>query len=47
MTAPSRVSHRVLDLPVQLVTLGRSHRAPTVRAFLDLAAKSFQEVDVI
>jgi DNA-binding transcriptional LysR family regulator len=34
-------------LPVQLVTLSRSHMAPKVRAFLDSAAKIFHDVDVI
>jgi hypothetical protein len=34
-------------LPVQLVTLSRSHMAPKVRAFLDSAAKIFHGVDVI
>ena len=34
-------------LPVQLVTLSRSHMAPTVRAFLDSAVRIFQDVDVI
>jgi len=34
-------------LPVQLVTLSRSHLAPKVRAFLDSAAKIFHGVDVI
>jgi DNA-binding transcriptional LysR family regulator len=34
-------------LPVQLVTLSRSHIAPKVRAFLDSAAKIFHDVDVI
>ncbi len=34
-------------LPVQLVTLSRSHMAPKVRTFLDSAAKIFHDVDVI
>jgi DNA-binding transcriptional LysR family regulator len=34
-------------LPVQLVTLSRSHMAPKVRAFLDSAVKIFRDVDVI
>jgi DNA-binding transcriptional LysR family regulator len=34
-------------LPVQLVTLIRSHLAPKVRAFLDSALKIFRDVDVI
>lgn len=34
-------------LPVQLVTLGRSHMAPKVRAFLDSAAKAFRDIEVI
>jgi DNA-binding transcriptional LysR family regulator len=34
-------------LPVQLVTLSRSHVAPKVRAFLDWAVKSLREIDVI
>jgi DNA-binding transcriptional LysR family regulator len=34
-------------LPVQLVTLSRSHLAPKVRAFLDFAVKIFRDVDVI
>ena len=34
-------------LPVQLITLSRSHLAPKVRAFLDSAAKTFHGVDVI
>jgi len=34
-------------LPVQLVTLSRSHMASKVRAFLDSAAKIFHDVDVI
>ena len=34
-------------LPVQLVTLGRSHMAPKIRAFLDSAAKAFRDIDVI
>jgi DNA-binding transcriptional LysR family regulator len=34
-------------LPVQLVTLSRSHMAPKVRAFLDTAVKIFRDVDVI
>jgi len=34
-------------LPVQLVTLRRSHVAPKVRAFLDSAASIFRDVDVI
>jgi DNA-binding transcriptional LysR family regulator len=34
-------------LPVQLVTLSRSHMAPKVRAFLDSAVRTFQDVDVI
>jgi DNA-binding transcriptional LysR family regulator len=34
-------------LPVQLVTLSRSHRAPKVRAFLDSAVTFFRDVDVI
>jgi DNA-binding transcriptional LysR family regulator len=34
-------------LPVQLVTLSRSHMAPKVRAFLDSAAKIFRDIDVI
>jgi DNA-binding transcriptional LysR family regulator len=34
-------------LPVQLVTVGRSHLAPKVRAFLDSAVKIFRDVDVI
>jgi DNA-binding transcriptional LysR family regulator len=34
-------------LPVQLVTLSRSHMAPKVRAFLDSAVRIFQDVDVI
>lgn len=34
-------------LPVQLVTVSRSHMAPKVRAFLDWAAKIFHDVDVI
>jgi DNA-binding transcriptional LysR family regulator len=34
-------------LPVQLVTLSRSHVAPKVRAFLDTAVKIFRDVDVI
>jgi DNA-binding transcriptional LysR family regulator len=34
-------------LPVQLVTLRRSHVAPKVRAFLDSAASNFRDVDVI
>jgi DNA-binding transcriptional LysR family regulator len=34
-------------LPVQLVTLSRSHMAPKVRAFLDAAVKIFRDVDVI
>jgi DNA-binding transcriptional LysR family regulator len=34
-------------LPVQLVTLNRSHLAPKVRAFLDSALKIFRDVDVI
>jgi DNA-binding transcriptional LysR family regulator len=34
-------------LPVQLVTLSRTHMAPKVRAFLDSAAKIFHDVDII
>jgi len=34
-------------LPVQLVTLSRSHMAPKVRAFLDSAVQIFRNVDVI
>jgi DNA-binding transcriptional LysR family regulator len=34
-------------LPVQLVTLSRSHMAPKVRAFLDWAAKALRDVNVI
>jgi DNA-binding transcriptional LysR family regulator len=34
-------------LPVQLVTLSRSHMAPKVRAFLDSAAKIFRDTDAI
>jgi DNA-binding transcriptional LysR family regulator len=34
-------------LPVQLVTLSRSHVAPKVRAFLDWAVKSLRDIDVI
>jgi DNA-binding transcriptional LysR family regulator len=34
-------------LPVQLVTLSRSHMAPKVRAFLDSAVRILQDVDVI
>ena len=34
------------SLPVQLVTLSRSHLAPKVRAFLDLAAKVYRGSDV-
>jgi DNA-binding transcriptional LysR family regulator len=34
-------------LPVQLVTLSRSHMAPKVRAFLDSAVKIFRDIDVI
>ncbi len=34
-------------LPVQLVTLSRSHMAPKVRAFLDSAVRIFQDVGVI
>jgi len=34
-------------LPVQLVTLNRSHLAPKLRAFLDSALKIFRDVDVI
>ncbi|MEP6883472.1 MAG: LysR family transcriptional regulator [Gammaproteobacteria bacterium] len=34
-------------LPVQLVTLSRSYRAPKVRAFLDMASTTFRDVDVI
>jgi len=34
-------------LPVQLVTLSRSHMAPKVRAFLDSAVRIFRDVDVI
>jgi len=34
-------------LPVQLVTLRRSHMAPKVRAFLDAAVITFRDVDVI
>jgi DNA-binding transcriptional LysR family regulator len=34
-------------LPVQLVTLSRSHMAPKVRAFLDSAVRVFRDVDVI
>jgi DNA-binding transcriptional LysR family regulator len=34
-------------LPVQLVTSSRGHRAPKVRAFLDAAAKTFRDTDVI
>jgi DNA-binding transcriptional LysR family regulator len=33
-------------VPVQLVTLSRSHLAPKVRAFLDLAAKVYRGSDV-
>jgi DNA-binding transcriptional LysR family regulator len=34
-------------LPVQLVTLSRSYVASKVRAFLDLAVKTFRETDII
>ena len=34
-------------LPVQLVTLSRSHMAPKVRAFLDSAVKTLRDNDVI
>jgi len=34
-------------LPVQLVTLSRSHMAPKVRAFLDSAVRIFRDIDVI
>jgi DNA-binding transcriptional LysR family regulator len=34
-------------LPVQLVTLSRSHLTPKVRAFLDTATRIFRDVDVI
>jgi DNA-binding transcriptional LysR family regulator len=34
-------------LPVQLLTLRRSHMAPKVRAFLDAAVITFRDVDVI
>jgi DNA-binding transcriptional LysR family regulator len=34
-------------LPVQLVTLSRSHLTPKVRAFLDTAVRIFRDVDVI
>lgn len=34
-------------LPVQLITLRRSHMAPKVRAFLDTAVITFRDVDVI
>jgi DNA-binding transcriptional LysR family regulator len=34
-------------LPVQLVTVSRSHMAPKVRAFLDLAVQFFRGVDAI
>jgi DNA-binding transcriptional LysR family regulator len=34
-------------LPVQLVTLSRSHMAPKVRAFLDSAVKTLRDSDVI
>jgi DNA-binding transcriptional LysR family regulator len=34
-------------LPVQLVTLSRSYVAPKVRAFLNLALKTFREADII
>lgn len=34
-------------LPVQLVTLRRTHMAPKVRAFLDAAVATFRDVDII
>ena len=34
-------------LPVHLVTLGRSHLAPKIRAFLDSAIRIFRDADVI
>ncbi len=34
-------------LPVQLVTLSRTYKASKVRAFLDMAATTFRDVDVI
>jgi DNA-binding transcriptional LysR family regulator len=34
-------------LPVQLVTKGKTHRAPAVEAFLDLAAEALSRLPVI
>src|ERR1700694_2539760 len=44
------VRHRDYEpapLPVQLVTLSRSHVAPKVRAFLDSAVKTLRDNDII